>query len=87
MHYLQTGEHYPAPSVVTIRDVMLNHMKNLYEFYGEARGILVARKHVSWYSKGQRQGGAFRHAFNQLLSASEQVEAATAFFDSQIEIN
>ncbi len=85
MHYLKFNEHLPEPSVATIRDVMINHMKNLYEFYGEARGILVARKHVSWYSKGQRHGGAFRHAFNQLSSAEAQLESADLFFANLME--
>jgi tRNA-dihydrouridine synthase B len=80
MHYLEHGEHLPEPSVATIRDVMINHMKNLYAFYGEERGVLVARKHVSWYSKGQRHGGAFRHAFNQLGTAESQLIAAESFF-------
>jgi tRNA-dihydrouridine synthase B len=85
MHYLTFDEHYPAPSTQTIRDVMINHMKNLYDFYGEARGVLVARKHVSWYSKGQRHGGAFRHAFNQLDNAESQLLAADNFFATVME--
>lgn len=86
-HYLTTGEKLASPSVAEIRDIMLNHMKNLYAFYGEARGILIARKHVSWYSKGQRDGGAFRHAFNQLDSAQAQLEAADYFFRHAMELS
>ncbi len=85
MHYLRTGEHLPEPDVATIRDIMINHMKNLYAFYGEERGVLVARKHVSWYSKGQRSGAAFRHAFNQILNAQDQLESANAFFANLME--
>ncbi|MGD9592125.1 MAG: tRNA dihydrouridine synthase DusB [Candidatus Berkiella sp.] len=85
MHYLRTGEHLPEPDVACIRDIMINHMKNLYAFYGEQRGVLVARKHVSWYSKGQRSGAAFRHAFNQILNAQEQLESADAFFANLME--
>jgi tRNA-dihydrouridine synthase B len=80
-HFLQTGERLPDPADTEIRDIMLGHMLRLYEFYGEERGVLIARKHVSWYSKGQRSGGAFRHSFNQLLSAQNQIEAATEFFN------
>ncbi|MBS0290442.1 MAG: tRNA dihydrouridine synthase DusB [Proteobacteria bacterium] len=87
MHYLHHQVHLPEPEVAIIRDVMINHMKNLYAFYGEARGVLVARKHVSWYSKGQRHGGAFRNAFNQLNSAELQLEAANAFFANLMENN
>lgn len=85
MHYLRQGEYYPAPSITTIHDIMMNHMKNLYAFYGEERGVLVARKHVSWYSKGQRSGAAFRHQFNQITSAQEQLRAAEQFFANLVE--
>ena len=80
LHYLRTGTHLAPPSIQTIHDLMINHMKNLYAFYGEQRGVLIARKHVSWYSKGQRHGAVFRHGFNQLSEAQAQLDAAETFF-------
>lgn len=85
MHFLRHGELIAPPSVATIRDTMINHMKNLYAFYGEERGVLVARKHVSWYSKGQRAGAAFRHQFNQITQAQEQLTKAEEFFAHLVE--
>lgn len=82
IHYLQFNEMLEAPSITTVHDLMINHMKNLYAFYGEKRGVLVARKHVSWYSKGQRNGSTFRHTFNQLETAEEQLGSAENFFQS-----
>lgn len=82
LHYLHYNTHFPAPSVAEIREIMINHIKNLYEFYGEERGVLIARKHVSWYSKGQRHGGAFRHQFNQIETAQAQLDAADTFFSN-----
>lgn len=81
LHYLRYNTHLAAPSISTIHDLMINHMKNVYAFYGEAKGVLIARKHISWYSKGQRHGAAFRQAFNQLTQAQEQLEATQAFFE------
>lgn len=85
VHYLRTNEKIPAPTIGVIRDLMLNHMQNLYAFYGEARGVLIARKHVSWYSKGQRSGGAFRQDFNRLTDAEAQLVTAQHFFDNLME--
>ncbi len=82
IHFLQFNEMLEAPSITTVHHLMINHMKNLYDFYGEKRGVLVARKHVSWYSKGQRNGSTFRHAFNQLETAEEQLSSAEHFFQS-----
>lgn len=82
IHFLKNNEMLEAPSIATVHDLMINHMKNLYAFYGEKRGVLVTRKHVSWYSKGQRNGSSFRHAFNQLETAEEQLGSAELFFQS-----
>ena len=80
-HYLQTGEHMPAPEVEEIRSVMLEHLHDLYEFYGELTGMRVARKHISWYTKGLKDSAQFRHQMNQLQSIPEQLAAIEAFFD------
>ncbi len=83
-HFFQTGQPLPEPPLSEVKSIMMTHLHNLYEFYGEHRGVLVARKHVSWYSKGLHSGAQFRHQFNQLLTAEEQLQSAHAFFDSNL---
>lgn len=80
-HYLTTGEKLPGPNVSEIRDIMLFHLKNLYAFYGEYTGVMVARKHISWYSKGHRHGAAFRQAVNRVTTIREQLRMTKEFFD------
>jgi tRNA-dihydrouridine synthase B len=80
-HYLQTGEKLPEPTVTEVRDILLEHLENLYAFYGEYTGVRMARKHISWYSKGQRHGAAFRQAVNQVETIEEQLEITKTFFD------
>lgn len=80
LHFLKTGEYLPEPSLNEIQDIMIKHLYNLYAFYGEKTGVHVARKHVSWYSKGQPGGASFRHTFNQLETAEAQLEGAACFF-------
>ena len=79
-HYLQTGERLPPPSVSEIHRVLIEHLHDLYAFYGEYTGVRVARKHVSWYTKGLAGSAAFRHALNQLESSTEQFIAVDRFF-------
>ena len=85
-HYLQHNELLDDPPVHEIRDIMLSHLENLYAFYGEYSGVRIARKHISWYSKGQRDGAAFRHAMNRVESTDAQLTMARTFFD-QLENN
>ncbi len=80
-HFLSTGEHLPEPSVEEIRQVLLDHLHNLYAFYGEHTGVMMARKHISWYSKGQRNGAVFRQAVNKVDTTAEQLKMTEDFFD------
>jgi tRNA-dihydrouridine synthase B len=84
-HYLDTGAHLPPPEVSEIHRVLVAHLHDLYGFYGEARGVRVARKHISWYSKGLAGSAAFRHAMNQLETCAEQLAAVDAFFNELAE--
>lgn len=79
-HYLQHGTKAPEPSLEEIESILSQHIENLYEFYDEYIGVHMARKHVSWYSKGQPHAGKFRELFNQLDSADKQREAIKEFF-------
>ncbi len=84
-HFLKTGQHLPPPALAEIRDILLGHLENLYAFYGDFTGVRVARKHISWYSKGQPHGAAFRQHINQVETVSQQLAATKQFFDGLIE--
>ena len=79
-HYLKTGEILPEPTPAEIKAILLGHLQNLYEFYGEYTGSMVARKHVSWYSRGQNGSARFRDSFNRLEKPEEQLAAIETFF-------
>jgi tRNA-dihydrouridine synthase B len=80
-HFLETGEHLPPPEVDEIHRVLVAHLHDLYGFYGEHTGVRVARKHISWYTKGLAGSAAFRFAMNQLQTCAEQLRAVDEFFD------
>lgn len=80
-HYLRTGAILPVVPVSEIRIVMIDHVKQLYEFYGDYVGIRVARKHISWYSKGQPGGAVFRQAVNKVETVQQQLSMINDFFD------
>ncbi len=79
-HYLKTGEHMLAPTVDEIHSVMLGHLHDLYAFYGDLTGMRVARKHISWYTKGLAGSAAFRHNMNTLQTIELQLDAINGFF-------
>lgn len=54
-HYLATGETLPPPDRSEVREILLEHLHELYAFYGEAVGVRVARKHIGWYCQSEDQ--------------------------------
>ena len=80
-YFLTNNKRLPEPSIAEIRTILTKHMTNLYAFYGEESGVRFARKHVLWYSKGQRNGARFRDTFNHIETATEQIQAINIFFD------
>ncbi len=84
-HFLHTGEHLPAPQVAEIHSVLVGHVHDLYDFYGEHTGVRVARKHISWYTKGLAGSAQFRHRMNQLENCAEQLLAVGDFFEGQLQ--
>jgi tRNA-dihydrouridine synthase B len=79
-HFLNTGEHMLPPTVDEIHQVMLEHLHDLYAFYGDLTGMRVARKHISWYTKGLAGSAAFRHEMNTLQTIELQLQAINDFF-------
>jgi tRNA-dihydrouridine synthase B len=79
-HYLTTGTHMLPPTVEEIHTVMLEHLHDLYDFYGELTGMRVARKHISWYTKGLAGSAAFRHHMNTLQTTELQLQTISDFF-------
>jgi tRNA-dihydrouridine synthase B len=80
-HYLATGKYLQLPEVTEIHRVLISHLHDLYGFYGEYSGVRIARKHISWYTKGLVGSAVFRHAMNQLQSTDQQLSAIDKFFD------
>ena len=63
-----------------LRDIMIGHLNDLHGFYGEATGVRVARKHLTWYCNSLHDSEAFRHQVVRVDRASEQIRLTREFF-------
>ncbi|SDO92339.1 tRNA dihydrouridine synthase DusB [Ectopseudomonas guguanensis] len=79
-HYLRTGETLPAPSLLEVERILLEHLAALHAFYGELMGVRIARKHVGWYLATLPGARVFRAQFNRLDSTDAQCAHVRAFF-------
>lgn len=82
-HFLRTGELLPAPRVAEVRQLMDEHLRAHYAFYGDYMGLRTARKHIGWYVRDLPGGEDFRQRMNRLESCDEQLAAVDAFFELQ----
>ncbi|HLU05759.1 MAG TPA: tRNA dihydrouridine synthase DusB [Woeseiaceae bacterium] len=65
-----------------VRDIILDHLSDLYQFYGETTGVRVARKHLIWYCAGLTNTQTFRTQVVRVDSASEQLRLTREYFSN-----
>jgi tRNA-dihydrouridine synthase B len=80
-HYLENGTTMPALPVGEVKAILLGHVQQLHQFYGEYLGPRIARKHVGWYLKEHEQAGEFRRTFNAIEAANQQLDELEGYFD------
>ena len=78
--YLATGELTPEPTASEVGSILLQHVSDLHDFYGEAAGVRIARKHLGWYAKGRAGSPVFLALVNRAESAAEQIALTRAYF-------
>ncbi len=83
-HYLRTGTILPPPELSEIREILLAHLQELHNFYGEYMGVRIARKHVGWYLQNKTNGSSFRKQFNIIETAADQAAAIEEYFDNAL---
>ncbi|MBG6074837.1 tRNA dihydrouridine synthase DusB [Polaromonas sp. CG_9.11] len=80
-HFLATGRHLAPPLVADVKRLLLDHLLDHYQLYGEYSGVRTARKHIGWYVRTLPGGEAFRGRMNGLQDCPAQLDAVNEFFD------
>ena len=80
-HFLSSGTHLAPPLVAEVERLLLDHLHDHYDLYGEYTGVRTARKHIGWYVKTFPGGEAFRAQMNLLEDCEAQLKAVSVFFE------
>jgi len=88
-YYLTTGYTLPCTPVQEVFNVIESHLEKIYSLYGDFKGVLFARKHVSSYLKNLPDilgttvfdSQQFRQSFNQCSSPMEQLNSLNDYFE------
>ena len=80
MHYLETGERRPDPTLEEQYRVIAAHYVAMLEHYGNDVGVNMARKHIGWYTKGLSGSAEFRNKVNQIPDPATVIRMLAEFY-------
>ncbi len=77
------GEDIPAPpSLSELHGLIIRHYDDILEYYGEAKGVGLARKHLAWYISGLPNASVLRDEINIMRCAEEVKQRIDEYFGS-----
>lgn len=78
--FYETGRHASPIAKKDLRDIMLSHLIDMHQFYGDALGMRVARKHLAWYCTRLEKSDEYCRRVLRVDSASEQIRLTREYF-------
>lgn len=83
-HRLRTGSSLPDPPLVRQKAIILEHYRAMLSQFGTNAGVRLARKHLSWYSRGLPGSAEFRASMNRQADADAVLRLLDMFYDPLI---
>ena len=83
-HFLRTGTRLPEPPLARQKAILLRHYHAMLSRFGHDAGVRLARKHISWYSRGLPGSAEFRAGVNRLPDAAGVLRLIDMFYDPLI---
>jgi len=83
-YFLRTGELRKELASGNVRDIMRAHLEELYDFYGDATGVRVARKHLGWYLRQNLGHEALRSRLLRMETPREQLATFLEHYDARV---
>ncbi len=85
IHFLRTAERLPEPSLAEQMETVLEHYEAMLAHYDGVHGVRIARKHISWYTKGLPGSAEFRDQANRCPDADRVRAMIRDFYRPLIE--
>ena len=63
---------------------LLNHLNNIYAFYGEVQGVKIARKHMNWQLGLNVGYRTVRPALMQATCSNSQIKTIEEYFEHML---
>lgn len=85
-HFVTTNTLLPPPPLWEQKDIVGQHLQALMAYYGIEQGMLIARKHLGWYSKGLPGSSEFRTRVFQENTVQGVLAMVNTFYDRAADI-
>ncbi|NBX74804.1 MAG: tRNA dihydrouridine synthase DusB [Alphaproteobacteria bacterium] len=85
MEFLATGAVPDVPPLAVQLQLILRHVDDMMAHYGVGTGIKIARKHISWYTKGLPRSAEFRAIINQMSEPVQVINTIHEFYQPQLQ--
>jgi tRNA-dihydrouridine synthase B len=79
-NYLTTKVANAEPEPEVKLATLLEHYEDILSYYGSTTGMMMARKHISWYSAGIHGSAEFRSQINRTTDPTQVTELIREFF-------
>lgn len=75
-----------TPSRAELHMLVRRHYQDILEYYGEVKGVGLARKHLAWYVSGLHGANAFRDVVNSLKDPRDVLAHIDEFFEASLKV-
>ena len=72
------------PALAAQKDILITHYHSMLSHFGTEPGLRLARKHLSWYSRGLHGSAEFRAEVNRLTEVPAVLALIDRFYDPLI---
>jgi tRNA-dihydrouridine synthase B len=80
MDYLKSGKPSPAPAPAAVQALMRAHYEDMLSHHGTRQGVMISRKHLSWYCRDYKGALELKNAVNRLEDPALVWRELDAFF-------
>ncbi len=80
--YLTSGRELKEPGLITRKNWLIDHLHNLYHFYGEHQGTRIARKHINWQLGDEYNFMTYKSEIMRAENAIDQLGLVNRYFEA-----
>ena len=85
--YIHNGTEPKKISPAETKEALLEHIRELSNYYGPDMALQISRKHVCWYSKNLYEAKRFREIYTRIDNYEDAISEINRYFDSCEEHN